>query len=54
MTGEGTVPDTGLLRPAPPGPAVEELFAGDRDEAGYVMSPTGSSWRTPRSRCGGR
>ena len=38
MTADETLPDTGFLRPAPPGRAVEELFADDRVESGYVMN----------------
>jgi alkylhydroperoxidase family enzyme len=38
MTADQTLPDTGFLRPAAPSSAAEELFAGDRQQAGYVMN----------------
>ncbi|MGY1803212.1 carboxymuconolactone decarboxylase family protein [Blastococcus sp. SYSU D00922] len=38
MTVDQTGTDRGFLRPAAPSPAAEQLFADDRDEAGYVMN----------------
>ena len=38
MTAGHTTPDTGFLRPADPSPAGAALFAGDRDDVGYVMN----------------
>src|SRR3712207_1047089 len=38
MTVDQTSTDRGFLRPAPPSAAAEQLFAGDREEAGYVMN----------------
>jgi uncharacterized protein YciW len=33
-----TSDDAGFLRPAPPSPAADRLFAGDREAGGYVMN----------------
>jgi len=38
MTPDDLPPDTGFLRPADPSPEAEQLFADDRQEAGYVMN----------------
>jgi alkylhydroperoxidase family enzyme len=38
MTVDEALPGAGFLRPAASSPAAEELFADDRQEAGYVMN----------------
>jgi alkylhydroperoxidase family enzyme len=38
MTVEGTLADTGFLRPAARSAEADELFADDRQQAGYVMN----------------
>jgi hypothetical protein len=38
MTAEIVEGDTGFLRPAPPSPAADRLFADDREQVGYVMN----------------